>query len=139
MAPMASEGVAHGSGDVERCGGEFGVVSMLVDRGGRCRAVAVVRLLISSEIRCFVLGIYGECEVIFNGSSCLRSHLGNVRLLLCDSAAKGGRLIRGFIDGERREIVSENNARLASPPLARPDGDAISGSRERIAVVTRRR
>jgi hypothetical protein len=37
--------------------------------------------------------------VIFNGSRCLRSHLGNVRLLLCDSAAKGGRLIRGFIDG----------------------------------------
>jgi hypothetical protein len=32
----------------------------VVDRGGKCRAVAVVRLLISREIRCFrILGIYG--------------------------------------------------------------------------------
>ena len=61
MAPMAREGVAHGSGDVERWGGEVDVVSIVVDKGGRCKAVAVVRLLISREIRCFVriLGIYG--------------------------------------------------------------------------------
>ena len=59
IAPMARDGVAHGSGEVERAGGELGV-SMVVDRGGRCKAVAVVRLLISSEIRCFrILGIYG--------------------------------------------------------------------------------
>jgi len=61
MAPIARDGVTHGSGDVERPGGELGVVSMVVDRGGRCKAVAVVRLLISREIRCLrILGIYGE-------------------------------------------------------------------------------
>jgi hypothetical protein len=33
----------------------------VVVKGGRCRAVAVVRLRISKEIRCFrILGIYGE-------------------------------------------------------------------------------
>jgi hypothetical protein len=59
MAPMAKDGVAQGSGEVERAGGELDV-SMVVDRGGRCKAVAVVRLLISREIRCFrILGIDG--------------------------------------------------------------------------------
>jgi hypothetical protein len=59
---MARDGVAHGSGDVERAGGEVGESMVcVVVKGGRCRAVAVVRLRISKEIRCFrILGIYGE-------------------------------------------------------------------------------
>lgn len=61
IAPMASDGATHGSGEVDRAGGELGVVSIVVDRGGRCKAVAVVRLRMSNEIRCLrILGIYGE-------------------------------------------------------------------------------
>ena len=112
IAPMARDGVAHGSGEVERAGGELGV-SMVVDRGGRCKAVAVVRLLISREIRCFrILGIYGsmvgyqalvlfveppgQCPVVAGG-------VGNSKGAAFDYS-------RGFSHGERREIVSDNNA-----------------------------
>jgi hypothetical protein len=90
IAPIASEGVAHGSGDVERAGGEVGESMVVVDRGGRCKAVAVVRLLISSEMRCFrILGIY-EKVTVDKRSSCLRSHLGNVRWLLCSVVLRKG-------------------------------------------------
>jgi hypothetical protein len=58
IAPIASDAGTHGSGDGERAGGELALVSIVVVKGGRCRAVAVVRLLISSDIRCFrILGI----------------------------------------------------------------------------------
>jgi hypothetical protein len=84
IAPIASEGVAHGSGDVERAGGDVSMAGggLVVDNSAE----------ISSEIRCFrILGIYGESGVD-KRDSCLRSHLGDVQWLLCSAVIRKGRV-----------------------------------------------